>query len=103
MFFGIGKRFAIFTLVNVIETSLFMRFISPNYIPLLEDIAQIISKEGGLLSRALFGGVCTGLSSALCFKVEISTGGIDIILPRLRPPATRRGAAPSHGMRSNNA
>lgn len=78
-FFGIGKRFAIFTLVNVIETSLFMRFISPNYIPLLEDIAQIISKEGGLLSRALFGGVCTGLSSALCFKVEISTGGIDII------------------------
>lgn len=78
-FFGIGKRFAIYTLINVVETSIFMRFITPTYIPLIAEIAEAMANNGGFLSRALFGGVCTGLSSALCFKVEVSTGGIDII------------------------
>ncbi len=78
-FLGIGKRFAIYTLINVIETSIFIRFITPIYIPLLKDVTDLVTAEGGYLSRVLFGGVCTGLSSAICFKFEISTGGIDII------------------------
>ena len=80
--FGIGKRFTIITLLNIVEISLFTNLLS---IEVIEDtIISPISKfvdlfGGGLLSRAIFAGVCTGLSSALTFKVDASSGGIDVI------------------------
>ncbi|MCR4562503.1 MAG: YitT family protein [Bacilli bacterium] len=77
--FGIGKRFAIFTLINVAEVSLFIKLITVQYIPGLETLATFINNNGGLLARALFAGVTTGLSSALAFKVDISAGGVDVI------------------------
>ncbi len=77
--FGIGKRFTIFTLINVVETSLFIKLLSIEDIAVMQEIAKFITQNGGLLSRALVGGVCTGLSCAICFKIDASTGGIDII------------------------
>lgn len=80
--FGIGKRFTIITLLNIVEISLFTNLLS---IEVIEDvIIAPVSKfvdlfGGGLLSRAIFAGVCTGLSSALTFKVDASSGGIDVI------------------------
>jgi uncharacterized membrane-anchored protein YitT (DUF2179 family) len=55
----------------------------PSKIAFIKSIADYVSNiandTGGLLARALFAGICTGLSSALAFKVDISAGGVDII------------------------
>jgi uncharacterized membrane-anchored protein YitT (DUF2179 family) len=75
----IGKRFAIFTLINVAEVSLFMKLLTIDNVEWIQFLAKFVSDNGGLLARALFAGVLTGLSSALAFKVDISAGGIDII------------------------
>ena len=75
-FFGIGKRFAIFTIVNVASVFLFSNiFVGPFF----EHVATFINSNGGLLARALFAGLCTGLSSGIAFKIDSSAGGFDII------------------------
>jgi uncharacterized membrane-anchored protein YitT (DUF2179 family) len=38
-----------------------------------------MNTEGGFLARALFAGMCTGLSSAIAYKFETSAGGFDIV------------------------
>ena len=78
-FFGIGKRFAVFTLINVAEVSIFTRIMPASSVEVFKQIAIFTSTNAGLLGRALFAGIMTGLSSALCFKVDISAGGIDVI------------------------
>lgn len=81
--FRIGKKFTVFTLINVVEVSLFIWLMDPSKIAFIKSMADFVSTTandtGGLLARALFAGICTGLSSALAFKVDISAGGIDII------------------------
>ncbi len=67
---GVGKRFAIFSFLNVIFVSLFIKFL-PSI-----TIDEILTDN---LGRALFAGICTGLSSAVAFKVETSAGGFDVI------------------------
>lgn len=75
-FKGIGKRFAIFTIVNVVSVFFFSNiFVGDFFI----QISKFINANGGLLARALFAGLCTGLSSAIAFKFETSAGGFDII------------------------
>lgn len=76
---GIGRRFTIYTLINVVETSLFMKLLNCENLEVMREIARFIAQNGGMLSRVLLGGVCTGLSCAICFKIDASTGGIDII------------------------
>ena len=46
---------------------------------LLADISYFISTNGGMLSRAIFAGICTGLSSAIAYKADASAGGFDIV------------------------
>ena len=75
----IGKRFTIFTLINIAEASLFSFILSSYGTELVDAIADFCSDNGGMLSRALFAGVCTGLSSALSYVVRASAGGIDIV------------------------
>jgi|LAHS01.1.fsa_nt_gb uncharacterized membrane-anchored protein YitT (DUF2179 family) len=76
---GIGKKFAIYTAINVAEVSLFVAVLKVDIVPFVDYMAVFVNANGGLLARALFAGVLTGLSSALAFKVDISAGGIDII------------------------
>lgn len=81
----IGIRFAIFSLINVLTvtilTSLDIDFINK----IASFVGAVVEgKNGeliqtGLLARALFAGVCTGISSGLAFKAETSTGGVDVI------------------------
>lgn len=73
----IGIRFAIFTLINVALVSLFASTF--RLIPFLNDLGSFVDSNGGMLSRALFAGICTGLSSAIAFKFEMSAGGADVI------------------------
>lgn len=75
-FCGIGKRFAIFTLVNVGSAFLFSNIFHGD---VFLHIALYVSEYGGLLPRALFAGICTGISSAIAFKWETSAGGFDIV------------------------
>ncbi len=78
-FFGIGKRYTLLTLINVVETSLFTELLSPQNVQVIYEIGQYVSEHGGLLARVIFGGVTTGLSAAIAFKGDLSTGGIDVI------------------------
>ncbi len=70
----IGKKFAIFSLINVALVSFFSAIIKPEW-----SIIDIKNDNIDLLERALFGGLCTGLSTALAMKFDHSAGGIDII------------------------
>ena len=74
---GIGKRFGIFTLINILEVSLFTFLMGKwNF---LASIHIFVSQNGGMLARALFAGACTGLASALTFKFDFSDGGMNVI------------------------
>ena len=73
-FFAISKKFAIYTLLNVAVSSVFIR-IFPSY---LKPVADLISGNGGIIARVLFGATCTGLSSAIAYRSNCSCGGIDV-------------------------
>lgn len=80
-FKGIGIRFAVCTLVNVGAVFLFSNLFNsnPEISKFLSHIGAFVADNGGLFSRALFAGVCTGLSSAIAFKFDTSAGGFDIV------------------------
>jgi uncharacterized membrane-anchored protein YitT (DUF2179 family) len=68
----IGKRFAIFSFINVITTSLFIELIP-------HDWTQLITISEDLLSRAIIAGFIQGISSSLAYLMDISSGGMDVI------------------------
>ena len=70
---GIGKRFAIYSLVNIFFVSFFISFIPDS----LTNLFTIAPED--FISRALFAGICTGLSSSLAYFVDGSAGGLDVI------------------------
>ena len=76
---GIGKRFAIFTFINVGLASLFTSLLRYADETLFFRISEFVDQNGGLVTRALLGGICTGISSAIAFKVDASAGGMDVI------------------------
>ena len=78
----IGKKFTIFTGINVLLTSLFISLFSSSGIS--KEVANFSFADGvkpldPVIVRVLLAGICTGLSSALAFTAGISCGGIDII------------------------
>ena len=75
-FKGVGKRFGIFTLLNVASVFLFTNVINFKF---LTDVAMYVGENAGMLGRALFAGMCTGLSSAIAYRIDASAGGFDIV------------------------
>jgi uncharacterized membrane-anchored protein YitT (DUF2179 family) len=75
-FKGVGLRFAIFTLLNVGCVFLFTNTLKGE---LVTALAEYVSDHGGMLTRALFAGMCTGISSGIAYKIDSSAGGFDII------------------------
>lgn len=71
-FFKIGRKFAIFSLINVILVSLLISFI-----PL--EWTTLFNLTDDFLARALFAGLLNGLSTSLAVRLGHSGGGIDII------------------------
>ncbi len=69
--FKIGKQFTLFSLFNVALTSLFI-----SIIPSTWDTAVVYDSQ---LTRTLFAGILAGLSAAMAFKAEVSSGGMDIV------------------------
>ena len=76
---GIGKRFTILTLLNVGMVSVFTTVLGFIDEPVIFKIAEFCGQNGGLITRALFAGVCTGVSSAIAYRVGASAGGIDVV------------------------
>ena len=74
---GIGKRFTVFTFINVLEVSLITRLLPD--MEWIYNIYLFVTNNGGLLARALFAGVCTGVASSIAFKFDFSDGGVDVI------------------------
>ena len=84
-FFKISKRFTIFTLVNVILSSVFISVFSSTGLAktvaefeFIKDVPETMPLNSTIV-RVLFAGICTGLSSAVAFAAGISCGGIDVI------------------------
>ena len=84
--FKIGKRFTIFTLINVVLSSVFISVFSTTGVAkqvasftLPDNNGDNVLVLNSVIVRVLFAGVCTGLSSALAYTGGISCGGIDII------------------------
>lgn len=76
---GIGKRFAIFTILNVGLSSLFTSVLRYADESLFHVIAAFVEENGGLVTRALLGGIATGIASATMYKIDASAGGIDVV------------------------
>ena len=81
-FLKIGKKFTIFTFINVLLSSLFISVFSQTGVAY--KIATFTLPDetmplNSIIVRVLFACVCTGLSSALAYTGGISCGGIDIV------------------------
>lgn len=81
----ISVRFGAFSLINILTVTI----LTSLDIDIINQIASFVGAvvkledgttiQTGLLARAIFAGICTGLSSGLAFKAELSTGGLDVI------------------------
>ena len=69
----IGKIFAVFTLSNVLLSSLIISLIDPN----MWNFLKVSSMD--MLTISLFSGLFTGLAIGFALKGNFSTGGTDII------------------------
>lgn len=75
-FFKVGKRFAIYTAINVGLSSLFIFLFTK--IGFTTQIGSHTLVEDHALVRVLFGALCVGISSAIAYRGDISCGGIDV-------------------------
>lgn len=67
----IGKRFTIFSIINVALASVFISVIPRGW-----ESAVIYDSQ---LTRTLFAGILAGFSAAIAFKANVSSGGMDIV------------------------
>ena len=67
----IGRRFTIFSIINVLLASLFI-----SIIPVSLEKAVIYDSQ---LTRTLYAGILAGFSAAVAFSGNVSSGGMDII------------------------
>lgn len=75
-FFKIGKRFAIYTAINVGLSSLFIFLFSNS--GFTSTIANNPMIADHIIVRVLFGAVTVGVSSAFAYRGDVSCGGIDV-------------------------
>ena len=75
-FFKIGKRFSIFTALNVGLSSLFIFLFS--HTGFTNEIASHTLIADHVIVRILFGALCVGVSSALAYRADVSCGGVDV-------------------------
>ena len=76
-FFFVGKKFTIFTAINVGLSSLFVSLFKPLAAAIVSN--PFLDGTTGVLARAVFAGIVISFSSAIAFKNEISCGGVDVL------------------------
>jgi len=67
----IGKRFTVFSIINVMLASLFITIIPARW-----ETSVLYDSQ---LTRTLYAGILAGFSAAIAFKGNVSSGGMDII------------------------
>ncbi|HZJ89889.1 MAG TPA: YitT family protein [Bacilli bacterium] len=67
----IGKRFTIFSILNVFLASFFIFIIPESW-----ENAVIYDSQ---LTRTLYAGILSGFSGAIAFKANVSSGGMDVV------------------------
>ncbi len=76
-FLRVGKRFTIYSIVEVVASSALISVLP------MTGMTEAIQNAGPILNsvitRALFAGVCTGTAAAIAFRGEFSCGGMDVI------------------------
>ena len=97
-FKGVGKRFALFTLMNVGCVALLTNILKSDF---LLKVALYVNANGNMITRAFFAGMCTGLSSAIAYKIDASAGGFDIVSFYIS--AKKSTLAGKYGMMINGA
>ena len=87
-FLKIGKKFSVYSAINVLATSLLVILFSAEGglaetigtatigVNVLGDPVYLLDN---IIARVLFAGICSGVSSALAFVGDFSCGGIDIV------------------------
>ena len=73
-FIKLGWKFSLYTTINVALVSVFLNVLPPS---VFDEVTKYVADN--LLARAIFAGVCTGISIATAFKGGHSAGGVDII------------------------
>lgn len=76
-FFKIGKQFALLSVVVVGFSSLFISIFTDAGVA--ASIQNVEFIKNSPLTRVLFAGLCTGVSSSIAFKIDVSSGGIDVL------------------------
>ncbi len=76
-FICVGKKFTIYSIVNVVAASVLISVLPMTGITEAIQTSPFI--ENSVITRALFAGMCTGTSAAIAFRGEFSCGGMDII------------------------
>ena len=80
-FFKIGKKFAVYTVLNVGLSSLFLFLLTHPEISHMSFAMEIAANDmirNHELVRVLFGSVAVGVSSSVAYRADISCGGIDV-------------------------
>lgn len=76
--FSLGKRLAIYTLLNVAFASLFGMILPTSSADSI--VVQITAALGtDIFARVVFGGICTGLAGGLAYLIGSTAGGTDVI------------------------
>lgn len=76
-FFKVGKKFAIYSLINVGLVTILGILIPNGEGDFLTKISEIVYAQP--VARILFAGICSGLACASAYKIESTAGGTDIL------------------------
>ena len=74
----VGRKFGLFTIINVVLYFVIVNIMPSSFTNMFYS-SNSLEFANDLLARALFAGICTGLSTTVAFKFEHSAGGIDVI------------------------
>ena len=74
----IGKKFAIFTALNVSFYFLVINIVPSSFTNMFY-ISNSFDFKNDFFARAIFAGICTGASSAIAYKYGHSAGGVDVL------------------------
>lgn len=76
-FFKVGKKFALYSLINVVFVTILGIILPNNSGDLITVISEYVFAEP--VARIIFAGTCTGIATALSYLIESTCGGVDII------------------------
>lgn len=68
----LGKKFTLYTLYNILFSTLFLNIIPAQW-------CELTNIYNDYLARAIAGGLCTGLATGMAFAIGGATGVVDII------------------------